>query len=89
LSKLSHKEFTHRAIAKLRNGKQKSIHTVYSGFNTAFKQYFGDDPVEVMKQLAADGAIDMHPTKGGARIYLPGESSTRRSADDVIAAILG
>ena len=87
--KLSHEEFTLRAIKKLR-GKYKSIHSNYSGFNQAFRLYFDEDPVEAVNNLAAEGKIDIHPTKGGVRLYLPGEMVTSRKEPEVIlAAIIG
>ena len=38
--KLSHEEFVKKAIVSLRKEGFKGIHTVYSGFNNAFKKYF-------------------------------------------------
>lgn len=91
MEKITMEEFALRSVKKYRVGKQKSIHTVYSGFNKAFRRYFDADPVEEMKKLAAEGKIDMHPTRGGARLYLPGEStsSKRTEPDEFIATILG
>ena len=39
-NKLSEHEFVIRAIRKLRKPPYKGIHSVYSGFNKAFKDYF-------------------------------------------------
>ena len=41
--KLTHQEFVVKAIPTLRTEGFKGIHTVYSGFNNAFKAYFGAD----------------------------------------------
>ncbi len=68
--KLTEEEFVRRAIKKLR-GKYKGIHTVYSGFNDAFKQYYGTNPVETTQRLAQAGKIVIRPVKGGVLIYLP------------------
>ncbi len=38
--KLSSEEFVKKAIVSLRKDGYKGIHTVYSGFNDAFKKYF-------------------------------------------------
>ena len=38
--KMSHEEFIKKAIVSLRKEGYKGIHTVYSGFNEAFKKYF-------------------------------------------------
>lgn len=71
--KLTEKDFAHRAIRNLRKGAYKGIHTRYSGFNQAFREHFGSDPVVATKKLAEKGDIQMHPCRGGAMIYLPGE----------------
>jgi predicted membrane protein len=70
--KLSHEEFVKKAIVSLRKDGYKGIHTVYSGFNNAFKKYFeGEDPVKVTNQLAQEGKIVIRPVKGGVMLYLP------------------
>jgi len=72
--KLSYEEFVKQAIVKLRTGNYKGIHTVYSGFNEAFRKYFdGADPVEVTNRLAAEKKIAIRPVKGGVMLYLPEE----------------
>lgn len=49
--KLSHEEFIKKAIVDLRQKGYKGIHTVYSGFNTAFKKYFdGENPGTVKEK---------------------------------------
>lgn len=86
---LTEEEFVIRAIKKLR-GKYKSIHATYSGLNAALRQYFDRDPVEILNELADAGKVDMHPTKGGVRLYLPGEmAKTRKDPDSIIQAIIG
>jgi len=83
-------EFLRRAVIRLRKGKAKSIHSVYSGFNSAWRAYYGDDPVEGVKALERAGKCVTHPTKGGARIYLPEDAPARRaSVEEVIGIILG
>jgi len=68
--KLTEEEFVRKAIKKLR-GNYKGIHTVYSGFNQAFKEYFGTNPVEATQRLANQGKINIRPVRGGVMIYLP------------------
>jgi hypothetical protein len=47
-AKLGHEEFVRLAVTKLRLNNYKGIHSVYSGFNEAFKAYFeGINPIEV------------------------------------------
>lgn len=64
--KLSQEEFVKKAIVSLRKEGYKGIHSVYSGFNEAFKKYFSDEnPVEVTNRLAGEGKIVIRPVKGG------------------------
>ncbi|GEM_PF-163062 len=72
--KVSHQEFVERAIATLRREGYKGIHSVYSGFNEAFKRYFGKDPVDVTNRLSKEGKIVIRPRKGGAMLYLPNDA---------------
>lgn len=83
--KLSEEEFVRRAIKKLR-GNYKGIHTVYSGFNQAFKQYFGTNPVETTQRLAQEGKINIRPVKGGVILYLPEDAPN--SPENVLKKIL-
>ena len=68
--KLTEEEFVFRAIRKLR-GKYKGIHSVYSGFNDAFRRYFGTNPVETIQRLAQEKKIGIRPVKGGMMLYPP------------------
>ena len=83
--KLTHEEFVLLAIKKLKNPKYKGLHTVFTGFNQAFREYFeGEDPVAALRSLAEQGKIVVRPAKGGALIYPAGE------AEDVsTSAVLG
>lgn len=73
---LTEEQFTIRAIERLRKQGYAGIHSVYSGFNDAFRQYFGSatSPVVATTRLAEQGKIDMRYTKGGAMLYKPGEA---------------
>ncbi|GAB4548112.1 MAG: hypothetical protein Fur0020_16010 [Thermodesulfovibrionia bacterium] len=84
--KMSHEEFVKKAIVSLRKQGYKGIHTVYSGFNEAFKKYFGgEDPVAVTNKLASEGKIIIRPVKGGVMLYLPEDAPpTRGSADEAL-----
>jgi len=76
--RMTHQQFFHKAIKSLRNlDKSKGIHSVYSGFNQAFREYYEDDPVPVTQQLAKDGQIEIQPRRGGVMIYLPGEGPAK------------
>lgn len=82
---LTEEEFVHRAIKKLR-GKYKGIHSVYSGFNKAFRKYFGTNPVEATQRLAQESKISIRPVKGGVILYLP--EDTPNNTENVLKRIL-
>jgi len=70
LGDLSPEEFVYKAIERLRVPPYKGIHTVYSGFNGAFREYFPLlDPVDFTNQMVKDGKISIRPVKGGVIIY--------------------
>ncbi len=75
-AKMSHEEFVKKAIVSLRKEGYKGIHSVYSGFNSAFKKYFeNEDPVATTNKLASEGKIVVRPVKGGVMLYLPEDSA--------------
>ncbi|HWR89558.1 MAG TPA: hypothetical protein VN260_04830 [Dissulfurispiraceae bacterium] len=81
--KLSYEEFVKKAIVSLRKEGYKGIHTVYSGFNEAFKRYFdGEDPVKVTTQLSQEGKIVIRPVRGGVMLYLTEDAPTVKSQAD-------
>lgn len=88
VEKLSEYEFIVRAIKKLRKPPYKGIHTVYSGFNQAFREYFNKDPVEVTTRLVGEGKIATRPVKGGVILYLPEDASVTKGAKSVLDKIL-
>ena len=87
--KLNEEEFVIQAIKKLRKDPFRGIHSVYSGFNEAFRKYFGTNPVEGTSRLAAEGKIETRPFKGGVMLFLPGEGPKRPSSDEITQLILG
>lgn len=74
--KLSHYEFTRQAIMKLRKPPFSGIHVVYSGFNQAFRAYFGENPVGIVDKLPG---IVVKPTKGGAIIRLAEDAAMEQA----------
>lgn len=81
--RLSYEEFVKKAIVSLRKEGYKGIHSVYSGFNSAFKKYFnGENPVEATNKLAQEGKIILRPVKGGVMLYLPEEAPASRNLAD-------
>src|SRR4030042_5334420 len=86
--RLTEEEFVIQAIKKLRKDPYRGIHSVYSGFNEAFRKYFGTNPIEATTRLVAEGKIETRPFKGGMMLFLPGEAPKRPSAAEVIKQIL-
>jgi hypothetical protein len=86
-AKISEEEFLFRAIKRLRKPPYKGIHSVYSGFNQAFKEHFSTNPVELTQKLAAEGKIVIRPVKGGVMLYLPEDAPSAPKA--VLQKILG
>ncbi len=85
-TKLSHEEFIKKAIVSLRKDNYKGIHTVYSGFNNAFKKYYdGENPIDVTNKLAQEGKIVIRPVKGGVMLYLPEDApQTKNAGEDAL-----
>ena len=83
---LNPEQFVLRAIETLRDPERsRGIHTVFSGFNNAFREYFpGLDPIDVTNQLAEAGRIVIRPVKGGVMIYKPGEAPGAGAATDAL-----
>ncbi len=82
--KLSPAEFVKKAIISLRKEPYKGIHSVYSGFNDAFRDYFNEDPIKWTTQLGSEGIIETRPARGGVMLYLPGEAPARSTSKDVL-----
>ncbi len=82
--KLTQAEFVKKAIVSLRKNPYKGIHSVYSGFNEAFRSYFNEDPVKWTNQLASEGVVEIRPARGGIMLYLPGEAPVRSTGKDVL-----
>jgi len=81
--KMNHEEFVRKAVVSLRKEGYKGIHTVYSGFNEAFKKYFeGENPVEATNKLSQEGKIVIRPVKGGVMFYLPEEAPAAKGSGD-------
>ena len=86
--RLTELEFVARAIRKLRKPPYKGIHSVYSGFNKAFREYFDKNPVEETSRLAQEGTIVTRPVKGGVMLYLPEEAPAPRDSENILQKIL-
>jgi hypothetical protein len=83
--KLSYEEFVRQAILKLRTGDYKGIHSVYSGFNEAFRKYYeGVNPIDITTQLAQEKKIVIRPIKGGVMLYLPEDIPQDTKAEQVL-----
>lgn len=84
--RLTEEAFARRAITTLRDTTYSSgIHTVFSGFNDAFREYFREDPIEAVQRLAQSGRVEVRPVKRGVMIYLPGEAPPSRGKAGKVA----
>lgn len=95
--KLTVEEFVLLAIDQLASvndetgERRKTIHVVYSNFNSAFREYFKDeglDPVTEVKKLAAEKKIQHRIVRGGAIIGRPGSMKDSHDPDKVGAETL-
>jgi len=86
--KIPESDFVVRAIKKLRRPPYKGIHSVYSGFNQAFRDYYGTDPVGATNRLADEGRVVTRPVKGGVMLYLPDEAPPARGSQRALDKIL-
>ena len=86
-AKLSEAQFVKQAIVSLRRGDYKGIHVVYSGFNTAFTEYFGKNPKEATEALQKQGVVVVRPTRGGAMLYLAEDAP--QGGESALGKILG
>ena len=78
------------AIQRLRKDPYKGIHSVFSGFNDAFRKRFNKDPIELTTKMASEGKVEIIPQKSGkgVMLYLPGEGPRGRKADEALKKIL-
>jgi hypothetical protein len=84
--KLDHEGFITKAIVSLRKEGYKGIHTVYSGFNEAFKKYFpGENPIDATNGQEKLGKIVIRPVRGGVMLYLPEDAPAQtQTAKDAL-----
>ena len=83
--KMDFEDFVRDAIVSLRKEGYKGIHTVYSGFDVAFKKYYkGIEPDEVLKNLSREGKIVMRSVEGdiGFMLYLPEDAPVLKEIGD-------
>jgi len=89
--KLSEEQFVIKAIESLRKGGYRGIHARFSGFNEAFRAYFGknSDPVGATNRLAKAGKIVTRPCKGGVMLYKPDEAPVAQDSGKTALATMG
>ncbi|MFT5849427.1 MAG: hypothetical protein ACI9H6_000235 [Patiriisocius sp.] len=85
--RLTPEEFVLQGITNLKTLKYKGVHVVRSGFNTAFREYFGEGfcPIETTTQMRKDSKIAVFLARGGASLYLREDlkdSTLERHDDD-------
>jgi len=89
LGDLTPEEFVLKAIERLKVPPYKGIHSVFSGFNEAFREYFPLlDPVEVTTQLAKEGKIVIQPARKGVILYKAGDVPPTTSGKDALKKII-
>ena len=92
--KVTEQEFTVKAIENLRKKnpdgtpKYRGVHSVFSGFNSAFREYFGTDPITAVRKLEAEGVIKTKPVRGGVMLYKAGEMPEYNTTSEVLSRIL-
>ena len=88
---LSEEEFVIEGIKKLRKEPYKGIHSVFSGFNDAFRKHFNKDPIEYTNKMVSAGKIEIIPLKSGrgVMLYLAGEGPRGKKTDEAQKKILG
>lgn len=85
IKKLTQEEFVMLAIEKLRNGNYKGVHSVYSGFNEAFKLYFpGENPIEATNTMSEEKKIVVRPAKGGVILYFPQDATQGSRGEEAL-----
>lgn len=88
LGDLTPEEFVLKAIERLRVPPYKGIHSVFSGFNEAFREYFPLlDPVDFTTQLAKEGKIVIRPAKRGVLLYKTGDVPPTTTGKDALKKI--
>ena len=76
--KLSMQDFVLKAIEAGATSRSKGIHVVYSGFNAAYKSYFGTDSRAATAKLETAGVIAVRGCRGGVMLYKAGEEPARK-----------
>lgn len=82
-------EFVKGAIEVQKKKGFKGAHVVYSGLNDAIRKLFDLDPREILNELKEDGKLVIKTAKGGAIVYLAGDTAADTKADTLIAEVLG
>lgn len=83
-------DFVIQAINANRTEERKGLHTVFTGFNSLFRQKFeGVNPIEVTKQMEAKKLIDIRPSRGGVVLYLIGDAPEKRDKAHELAEKMG
>jgi len=79
-SSISPEDFVLHAITVNKEKGYKGLHSVWSGFNAAFRQHFGaaEDPIATTTQMRKSEKIAVFPAKGGVLLYLRADVSASR-----------
>jgi len=87
--KLTEEEFVVQAIKNLRKEPFRGIHTVYSGFNEAFRKYFGTNPVEATDNWRRNVRSRQGLLRAERCSFFPGRRRKRPTTEEIIQLISG
>ena len=86
---VSELRFTILAIERLRTAKFKGINTVHSGYDVAFRAYFGKAPDADLVGLVKRGKLVTRDAKSGAMLYKPGDAPVVKATAQSALAKMG
>lgn len=68
--KIPPEEFVIESILNSRRAIYEGIHSIYSGFNEAFKKNYGEDPTNTLQKLESEGKIKIKKYKTGLVLFI-------------------
>ena len=89
VGKLAPEAFVRAAIQDSCDQGWLGCHTIYSGFDEAYRAYFGTDPDDVLAQMEKDGIIRIRDARNGVgkMLYLANNFVPKAKVQDLIERI--
>ena len=84
---LPKEEFVIRAVKNLRREPYKGIHSVFSGFNAAFREEYKEESIATTTRMVEEGKLILRPVKGGVMLYLPENAPSTLNVQAVLDKI--